>query len=107
MAGDDLDRPGAMLTGLDVHPQGAKQGRLRPQPAFGRRSYEPLAPAFDVEDALQAFCLAHADVTLGGCLVHLLAVGPDSPVGSGQRGGTPLTVSTGMAIPLAAARAPR
>ncbi|MGH8655095.1 MAG: hypothetical protein ACREYE_24300 [Gammaproteobacteria bacterium] len=28
-----------------LHPRRAKQGRLRPRPAFGWRSYEPLALA--------------------------------------------------------------
>ena len=31
---------------ISLHPRRAKQGRLRPRPAFGWRSYEPLALAF-------------------------------------------------------------
>jgi hypothetical protein len=45
-AGDDLDRPAVMLTGLDV----------------------------DVEDALRALAAAHGGVTLDGCFVRLLAI---------------------------------
>ena len=39
--------PCRVQSSISLHPRRARQGRLRPQPAFGWRSYEPLALAFD------------------------------------------------------------